>query len=156
MTQLYPKYFDFIVALDVPAYTEITGGLKGKLFVMAYQSFLMWCFLLGGGIGNYLTRSASRFFKHEPSYIDRIGADRNYPYYYYWRNILLSKLNKEDRLLKGYKPSVPVSYFFGTNKPMQFHGDRWTNFIKRTAGCSMQGLGAGHWFMGKYKGLLIN
>lgn len=64
----YPRYFNHIVALDVPAYTEITGGFKGKAFVMAYQSFLIWCFLIGGSIGGILTRYASKLFKHEPSY----------------------------------------------------------------------------------------
>lgn len=92
---MYPKYFDFIIALDVPAYTEISGGCKGKMFVVAYQSFLVWCFLIGGFIGNGLTRSASRYFKHEPSYIDRIKADRNYPYYYYWKNQILSRWGNE-------------------------------------------------------------
>lgn len=92
--QIYPKYFDFILALDVPAYTEISGGLKGKLFVVAYQSFLIWSFLIGGFIGEALTRSASKLFKHYLSYLDQIKADRNYPYYYYWKNQLLSRFGK--------------------------------------------------------------
>ena len=53
-----------MVAMDVPAYTEVSGGLKGKLFVITYQSLLMWLFLIGGPIGGALTRSMSRFFKH--------------------------------------------------------------------------------------------
>lgn len=124
------------------------------MFVMAYQAFLLWAFLIGGGIGNVMTRYASKAFKHEPSYLARIGSGRNFPYYYYWRNYIMSKCGKEDRLLKGYKPSVSVSYFFGKNKPMQFHGPRWVDFLKKTEGCSIQGLDAGHWFMGKYKSLL--
>ena len=81
--------------------------------MVAYQSFLIWCFLIGGFIGGALTRSASKVFKHYPSYLDQIKADRNYPYYYYWKNQLLSRFGKEPRLLKGYTPSVPISYFFG-------------------------------------------
>ena len=111
-----------MVALDVPAYTQIEG-VKAKFFVMAYQSVLIGAFLIGGGIGNGITKMTSKLFKHEPSYFEQIGSDRNYPYYYYWKNQLLSRMGgHEERILKGYKPSIPVCYFFGKRKPMQFHG----------------------------------
>ena len=110
--------------MDVPAYTEVQSTL-GKICVLIYQSILIFSFIIGGKIGTFVTRLVALFFKHKPSYFKRIESNRNYPYYYFWKNLILSRLGKAEKHLKGYKPSVPVNYYYGKNKPFQFHGKRW-------------------------------
>ena len=87
---------------------------------------LILAFLIGGKVGSFITRFVCIIlFKHSPSYIKHVSADRNYPYFYMWRNVILSKVGKAKRYLKEYTPSVPVTYYYGLNKPFQFHGKRW-------------------------------
>ena len=90
-----------------------------------------------------------KVFKHKPPYADKVNASQNYPYYYLWRNILLSKIKLRTRYLAGYKPSVPVTYLYGANKPFQFHGPKWMNMVEQSGG-EVHKMEAGHWFMKKY------
>jgi len=51
--------------------------------------------------------------------------------------------------LTKYKPSVPVTYLYGSNKPFQFHGDKWIKIVNESGG-EVHRMEAGHWFMKKY------
>lgn len=105
--------------------------------------------LLNQRIGDAITRFVMKVFRYDPPYA--ISADRNYPYFYFWRNLLESKLKPKKKLLSGYIPSVPVVYMFGLKKPFQFHGAKWLNYLKDTEGCECHPINDGHWFMKKFK-----
>lgn len=115
--------------MDVPAYTQLT--LPGKIMTMIYQITLIIGFLvarlLKQSIGDAITRFVAKVFGYNPPY--QISADRNYPYFYFWKNMLTSIVQKDKRLLKGYIPSVPVVYMYGTKKPFLFHGPKWETWL---------------------------
>jgi hypothetical protein len=120
--------------MDVPAYVELTT-ISQILYVMAYQFFLVIAFIIGGPIGRSMTRAFTRIIKHNPPYFEQINASRNYPYFYMFKNKIMSVFKKENGMLYRYVPSVPVVYLYGKKKPFQFHGDRWLNFLKDTPNC---------------------
>jgi hypothetical protein len=86
--------------------------------------------LIGGFPGRFLTQGVSKFFKYTPKHFSEINASRNYPYFYFIKNILSSVFNKPKAFLYQYRPSVPVVYIYGSKKPFLFHGTRWENYIK--------------------------
>lgn len=91
----------------------------------------------------------AKLFNHNPPYAQKISSAQNYPYYYMFRNIFLSTLRLKPRYLKGYRPSVPCTYLYGTNKPFQFHGEKWLQMVRESGG-EIHAMDAGHWFMKKY------
>ena len=119
--QSYPKYFNQMIMMDVPAKTELKKP-KEILYVMIYQIVLIISFLIGGPIGKMITQGAMKVFHHNPPYASQVNSSQNYPYYYLWKNMVLSKIKNNKRYLSGYNPSVPVTYLYGSNKPFQFHG----------------------------------
>ena len=120
--QKYPKYFNQIMAMDVPPHAEL-NTISKVLMVMAYQLFLAFAFFIGGPIGRSLTLNFVKFSRHNPPYLNQINSARNYPYYYLWKRIFLSLLRlKKPYLNRRYEPSVPLVYMYGSKKPFQFHG----------------------------------
>lgn len=65
-----------------------------KLMVVAYQLYLVIAFLIGGSIGRIMTQAFAKINNHNPPYFNEITAARNYPYYYMFRNRVLSIFNK--------------------------------------------------------------
>lgn len=151
---MYPKYFNQIIVMDVPAYIDL-ASLSQKLFVIAYQLFLVIAFLIGGPIGRIMTQSLAKIFKHNPPYFDQITGARNYPYYYMFRMRIQMLFNKEKNVLYKYVPSVPVVYLYAKKKPFQFHGERWMKYLTKTPDCEVHGFDGGHWFMKKYNKFII-
>jgi hypothetical protein len=153
--QSHPKYFEQIIAMDVPGMTQVTS-LRGRLFVFAYQITLIIAFLIARvlkceSVGDAITRSMSKLFGHKPPYFNQIKAERNYPYYYFWKNMIQSKLHQKKKLLAQYVPSVPVVYMYGAKKSFMFHGPKWINFLRETEGCEIHPINDLHWFMKDFK-----
>jgi hypothetical protein len=115
--------------MDVPGKVEI-ATITQKLLVFAYQFWLIIAFLLGGKIGKYMTQKFASISNHNPPYFEEITASRNYPYFYYYKNMIFSLLKRERRNLSGYMPSVPVVYLYGKKKPFHFHGNKWLTLLQ--------------------------
>ena len=122
---------------------------KFILFVIFYQLFLAIAFLIGGSIGKMMTQKMMGWFRHNPPYANSVTSAGNYPYYYNWKNLLLSVIKLRKPYLKGYRPSVPVVYMYAGKKPFQFHGQRWINYIEKNKEnhYEIHEMQAGHWFM---------
>lgn len=120
--------------MDVPAYVELTT-ISQILFVMVYQLFLVIAFIIGGPIGRFMTQAFAKVNKHNPPYFDQINGSRNYPYFYMFKNKVVSALNKEKGMLYKYVPSVPIVYLYAKKKPFQFHGNKWLNYLNETPNC---------------------
>jgi hypothetical protein len=147
--QTYPGAFNDIIALDVPAYTELKGILA-KIMVVVYQMILALAFLVGGLPGRLLCKGVSKFFKYTPKYFDELSGARCYPYFYLWKNMFQGVLDKQKLFLYRYTPSAPVVYVYGKRKPFQFAGDKWTNYLMEHEGCEIHGMDSGHWIMNKF------
>lgn len=122
-----------MIMMDVPGAVQLKSP-KEMFFVAAYQIFLIFAFLIGGPIGKILTQKMATFFKHNPPYINQVNSSQNYPYYYLWKNKILSALKLTQPYLRRYKPSAPVTYLYGANKPFQFHGDKWLKIVEESGG----------------------
>ncbi len=53
--------------MDVPPYVQLTT-ISQKLYVVAYQLFLVIAFIIGGPIGRIMTQAFAKFAKHNPPY----------------------------------------------------------------------------------------
>lgn len=82
-----------------------------------------------------MTKKFSLVSKHKPKYFADIKSDRNFPYYYLWRNALIAPFRKKEDRMSGYTPSSSLTYMYGSNKPAQFHGPKWLNYLEKTPGC---------------------
>ena len=106
-----PGFFSELIMMDVPAQVSLTSK-KQILSVVAYQMTLLIAFLLFQSVGKYLTQKVMIFFKHNPPYFQKVNSCQNYPYYYMYRNKILSALKIQKPYLAGYKPSGPVVYLY--------------------------------------------
>jgi len=115
--------------MDVPAYVQLTS-IKALLAVLTYQIILIIGFIFGGFIGRFITQGMCKSMKYRPKYIDDIDGSRNYPYFYLYLNKFRGALDRSKLYLYRYRPSVPIVYIYGTDKPFFFHGDKWLNYLK--------------------------
>jgi hypothetical protein len=79
--------------MDVPGKVEI-ATITQKLLVLAYQIWLIIAFLIGGRIGKYMTQKFASISNHNPPYFQDISASQNYPYFYAYKNIIMSLLKR--------------------------------------------------------------
>ena len=143
----FPGYIKAMVALDVGAYANIT------MPIAIYQLTLALAFLLGKPLGGILTRRFLKKIGYKSPWEKAITPALNYPYYFLWRNVWRSKFCGDKGFLKGYKPSFPVSFIYGKDKPFQFQNKKWLDWIERNQG-SYVGVEGGHWVMEKHGDLI--
>jgi len=135
----YPGYLTDLIALDVSPW------VKPNLFVVIYQLILVFAFLIGGPIGNFIISRVLKYFKYNPPYKNRINSSWGYPYYYTWKSIIKAK--GKYTVFAGYFPSCPIAYVYGTQKPAQFHTPAWLKKVSETPNSSVHELKCGHWIM---------
>ena len=117
---------------------------------------LLVSFLIGGRTGKFICQGVSKFMKHKPTYFDEISGARCYPYFYIWKNMITSTFDKKKLFLSNYIPSAPVVYLYGKNKPFQFAGNKWNNYILEHEHCELHGLDTGHWIMRSHNAFLTD
>lgn len=142
--QKYPNYITEIITLDVGL------GTKPKPFMVFYQVFLAIAYMIGGFIGNAMTKKMVDYFGYKPSCYQRIDSSWNYPYYYIWKRILgavfLRKTNRIPFLKKDL--TCNVVYTWGYNKPFQFHSEKWLkSIVKQNPKNEVHLVSTGHWIM---------
>lgn len=126
---MYPKYLSQLITMEIAPYVEVKG--LWVFFMLFYQWYLIIAFLIGGKVGEFMTKKMVAWASYRPRYFDAITADRNYPYYYMWKNLLLKCVGLSTPYLGDYKPSVPVAYLYGSAKPFQFHGKQWSEYLSK-------------------------
>ena len=87
--------------------------MKPVLYVLIYQMILIIAFLVRGLPGRKITQLLSIFMWHQPKYLWDISGAQKYPYYYLYRNKIISLFDKSKAYLRKYRPSVPVVYVYG-------------------------------------------
>ena len=85
--------------------------------------------------------------------MDKITPALNYPYYYFWRNLIRKRFCGGKVFLEGYKLSFTISFIYGKDKLFQFQNKKWLDWIERNKG-SYVGVEGGHWVMEKHKDLI--
>lgn len=136
-----PELVARVITVDVAPH--FTPGVAGALGIVAYQSWLFWANVLGGGAGDWMTRRFATLF-HVPDARTRpLTAWMNYPYRNIWGDLLVGR---QAKLTKGYWPTCPLLFVYGEKKPFAFHSAQWTDHVKKVGG-EVVGLPANHWVM---------
>lgn len=113
---------------------------KGKLGIAGYQLWLAFAWLVGGRLGDAMTRGMAKGL-HCPTDPSVMHAGMNYPYWLTWTGGLKQSL--------PVKPAVPMLYIYGERKPAMFHSPQWMDSVRALPGGAVQGFHTGHWIMTK-------
>jgi pimeloyl-ACP methyl ester carboxylesterase len=133
-----PALVERIVGVDAaPHYTPSPLAVVG---IITYQWWLLAAFLVGGPIGNWMTRSFAKGARAPVNYA-RLSAWMNYPYRNIWADILVGR---ERTLTSDYWPKCPLLFIYGVKKPFQFHSAAWVDHV-RSVGGEVVALPCGHW-----------
>jgi len=136
----HPELVARIVGLDVAPHMKPT--IREILFILSYQWWLLAAFVLGGRVGGWMTRRMAAIAR-SPRQGDALDSSVNYPYLYYWRDLVTGRGGKR---LAGYSPKVPVLYVYCEDKPARFHSDDWLELIRTRAGNQVVAFeGTDHW-----------
>lgn len=135
-----PEVVARVAGLDVAPHYE--PGARALLGIVAYQWWLLGAFVVGGPVGNWMTRRSAKLLG-APADEARIDARMNYPYRNAWADILTGRIR---RLTEGYWPRCPLLFVYGERKPIPFHSRAWVDHV-RSVGGEVVGLPCGHWVM---------
>ena len=141
----HPDRVSRIVAVDIGDHNS--GALaralsaKQRWQLFGYQIWLALAWKLGGGMGNWMTRSMARAMgcRTDPS---AIGWQMNYPYAMQWLGTLGGL-----RVAAKVRPACPMLYIYGQRKPFMFHSSGWLAEQAARPGCVVQAFPTGHWVM---------
>ena len=140
LQERYPQLVQRIAGLDIAPHVRPSIG--AALAILAYQWWLVAAFLVGGTIGDWMTRRMAAAMG-APAPSSRLTAWMNYPY----RNIYLDMvLGRAADYFDDYWPDIPLLFVYGKRKPFPFHSEEWTAHVERTGG-RVVGLDSNHWVM---------
>jgi pimeloyl-ACP methyl ester carboxylesterase len=127
-----------VASLDVaPHYKPSPAAAAG---IVAYQGWLLGAFVLGGGLGDRMTRGFARL-AGAPGDTKRVHARMNYPYRNVWADLVSGRAAE---LTRGYWPTCPLLFAYGGRKPYAFHSQAWLDHVRRVGGEVVR-LESGHW-----------
>lgn len=133
-----PELVARVAGLDVsPHLTPRPAAVAG---IMAYQWWLLGAFVLGGRVGDAMTRGFAKLAGAPRA--AETDALMNYPYRNIWTDLLSGRANK---MTKGYWPTCPIFFAYGTKKPFPFHSSRWVDHVRSVEGGEVVAIEAGHW-----------
>jgi pimeloyl-ACP methyl ester carboxylesterase len=136
--QQHPALVSRVASLDVAPHVE--PGFGAMLGIIAYQWWLIGAFVIGGPIGDWMTRSlASAMGAPMPS--EQISSWMNYPYRNAWQDILSGRAKEQ---MEAYWPEVPLLFVYGEKKPFPFHSKKWLEHVEKNGG-KVVGLDCDHW-----------
>ncbi len=134
----HPDLVARVACLDVAPH--IAPTTREALFIVAYQWWLLGAFVVGGRVGDAMTRRFART-GGAPRHAEATAL-MNFPYLATWRDLLSGR---GDALLGGYWPEVPVLFVYGRDKPARFHSDRWLDYVRGRPDGEVAELDGGHW-----------
>jgi hypothetical protein len=134
----HPELISRIVGLDVAPHLMPTP--REAAILVLYQGWLIAAFVMGGRLGDWMTRTLARLC-HAPRHGNAVRAAVNYPYMYTWLDFLTL------RLFRGRRnwPEVPMLYAYGIDKPLRFHSETWLEYVRSRPGNAAVATPAGHW-----------
>eukprot|EP00904_Undaria_pinnatifida_P004312 jgi/Undpi1/13882/HiC_scaffold_9.g03533.m1 len=119
-----------IVALDVGGAFDLS--LRTYSLIACYHLWLIVAFLVGGPIGDAMSRSFARLVG-APLGPRVANANVCYLYYHWWR----MRFSKIDETVDSMMPTGPVLFLYGTSgykKYLPFHADSWAKEVDRKEG----------------------
>jgi pimeloyl-ACP methyl ester carboxylesterase len=113
-----------------------------KMMVMTYQVWLAAAWVIGGWLGDGMTRFMARRFRC-PSDAVHISSCMTYPYFIYWFGGRRSYRRQAQRFL----PSCPILFIYGRRKPFMFHAKAWAEGLLAGKANQVVEFDTGHWVM---------
>lgn len=136
-----PEHVARVVSVDVAAHFDPSIG--AALGITAYQSWLFSAFVLGGRVGDWMTRAFARVADVPDAASRPLTSWMNYPYRNSWADLFSGRLKS---MTKGYWPNCPLLLVYGEKKPFAFHSEKWAAHVKKVGG-EVVGLPGDHWVM---------
>ncbi len=140
----HPQLVSKIIGVDIGDVRSLEGALKlrEKAMVAGYQWILAAAWLLGGGIGDGISRLMARGLGYRGDSA-HINAGQAYPYYLTW----FGGAQAWRRQLQAFDPQCPMLFVYGRRKPVMFHAPAWAEALHRRLGSQVVDFDCGHWVM---------
>lgn len=132
-----------LVGLDVAPHIRPTPGLL--LGTVLYQSWLASAFLIGGPIGDGMTRALAAAMG-APRPTRELDSTMNYPYRNVFEDLASGRVF---RYTAKYWPKMPILFAYGAKSPLYFHSDNWYRHVRAQDDGAVVPLDTGHWLMKK-------
>jgi pimeloyl-ACP methyl ester carboxylesterase len=134
----HPELVTAVAGVDVAPHYKPTPFATA--FILAYQWWLLGAFVVGGGLGDWMTRTFAKLFNASTNPA-RLTAWMNYPYRNIWADIFRGR---DRQLQQGYWPTCPLLFVYGEKKPAHFHSAAWVDHVRKVGG-EVVGLPCDHW-----------
>ena len=140
----HPQLVSRIVGVDIgdPASWRRSATAREKFLALAYQVWLALAWMIGGGLGDWMTRALARLAKC-PSDAAAANSGMNYPYFLLWfgsRESFRGQLHR-------FKPPCPILFIYGRRKLIQFHARSWADELRNDPANRVEEFDTGHWVM---------
>lgn len=149
----YKGFFNQFVTMDVGS--GIEESVKASLLTVSYQWYLAANFLIGNKIGDYFTHLFTKILP-KPVYgiseneLEKIHSGMSFFYYQFWKRCIYYM-----KFTRNYTTESPISYFYGKNKPFQFHNQRFIDMVKANKDSEVFPVEGKHWFMEKKENMKL-
>jgi pimeloyl-ACP methyl ester carboxylesterase len=139
-----PQMVSKIVGVDVGDKTSLRQSrtLLDWTMVLSYQGWLAVAWILGGPIGDWMTRAMARALRC-PAPRDHIGSRMDYPYFMEW----FGGRSSYRRQAQPFIPTCPILFIYGRRKPVMFHAKTWAEGLLASPGNRVEEFDTGHWVM---------
>jgi pimeloyl-ACP methyl ester carboxylesterase len=139
-----PRRVSRVVGIDVGdvGSKEMKLPLSMALFTLGYQLWLAAAWVIGGRVGNAMTRRMAHV-AGAPTDPSLVHSGMNYGYYLKYKSALLGRSQGD----VPFDPACPMLFLYGRKKPTMFHSDVFVERLNRTPGSKAVGFDAGHWLM---------
>jgi cis-3-alkyl-4-acyloxetan-2-one decarboxylase len=140
----HPEMVSRIVGVDIGDTRGLRKSLslRGKSIVLAYQWWLALAWVVGGRLGDGMTRWIARWWKI-PSDHRFISSCMTYPYYRTW----FGGRRNYGPQWRRFVPSCPVLFLYGKRKPVMFHTQAWIDVLRTRPANRVVEFDTGHWIM---------
>lgn len=139
-----PQMVSKIIGVDIGDMPSLLQSLtrRERMMVLTYQVWLALAWVVGGRIGDWMTRCAARVLRC-PSPLAEMGSWMAYPYFMTW----FGGRQSYRRLAQQFIPSCPFLFIYGRRKPLMFHAKKWADNLLASKGNRVEEFDTGHWVM---------
>ncbi len=145
----HPQRVAKIVGVDIGDPSSLRRVLtpRERLIVFAYQNWLALAWLLGGPIGDWMTRAMARAAGC-PSDEGPMSSCMGYPYFVLW----YGGERSYRRHGRPFRPACPMLFVYGRRKRVRFHSPAWADELAARKGNQVVEFDTGHWVMSDQPG----
>ncbi len=140
----HPQMVSKIIGVDIGDQASLrqSRSLAEWMGVFAYQGWLALAWVIGGRIGDWMSRAMARLLCC-PAPQSHIGSQMTYPYFMNW----FGGRKSYRRQVQPFIPSCPILFIYGSRKPVMFHAKAWADGLLASISNRVEVFDTGHWVM---------